>query len=433
MGLRSFVLDALWEGALARVNRERPVVVAITGTIGKTSVKELVAEVLKLTGKPVFKTPGNLNTNSGVPLALLGYIEPPSSALGWLGAALKALTPPKTKGFKAGVRPYFVLEYSSDATGDIPYLVGKIAPDISIVTAITPAHMQGYANFDELRQEKLSIFAGLQPGGLALVNADDPEQSVLPLSPHAAGYTSLRYGLRERNDQSVWATNLALTAQGLACTLHYKKDGKEQSLPLTTQLLSEPQLSGVLAAALVALHQGVELAALKECLESYVLPPGRGRLLQGVRDITIIDETYNASPASVVSALNSLKELGASLKRRRVAVLGRMNELGDTAEQYHLEIAAAAATACDAVVFVGQYADLMREKAVASGMKPESITVFSDTKSVCDKAEQVTRKGDIVLVKGSQNGVRLEQFVKRIMLHPELASKLLVRQTARWK
>ncbi|MBU6389012.1 UDP-N-acetylmuramoyl-tripeptide--D-alanyl-D-alanine ligase [Patescibacteria group bacterium] len=426
--LREYILRRLWHGVAKRIRMEKPYIIAMTGTVGKTSAKEAIALVLNQAGRTVLKTSGNMNTETGVALSLLGFSVSPKG-LHWLSAIFASWFPPT---WPADPRPCYIVEFSADKPGDISFLAGKLPFQAGVLTVITPVHMQFYANLDQLIAEKTSLFQGLQPDGYAVLNADDPNQTAVSLSLPKV----IWYGIREKptNRAGVWARNLELTDKGLAFQLDFiaarKMDSiaKEQPHSLTIQstLIGRHQVYSLLAAAAVGFGERVAFAKIKKALEEYVVPNGRGKIIAGQKDTLIVDDSYNASPAAVVAGLRMLRPLAK--KRRVVAILGRMNELGDLAETAHKEVARAAAGSVDYLVAVGQYEKLMLKEAKAAGLAPDKMLGFATTEQLADKLEQFVRRGDLLYFKGSQNGVQLERAVKRIMARPQDAQHLLVRQ-----
>lgn len=420
----------LWSKAHRTIARVKPAVIAITGTIGKTSTKEAVAAVLAAAGDSVIKTHGNLNTPVGVALSILGYTAVPTTLMGWVG-----LMPKIAVGRGAAAKRY-VLEYGADRPGDIDWLARQLPLDIAVITRITPAHMQAYANFEELIKEKFSIAKGLGDQGLLVLNGDDPV-----LVEHGAQFPRvLWYGLKERPTKKVgvWAHGLELTSKGWKFQLQYaaakRMDGigteQSSSQVIQSQLFGRHQLYSLVAAAAVGLQQQIPLKKICKALEEYQLPAGRGRRIAGRKEVTILDDTYNSSPEAVKQGMDMVAEVTG---RRRVAILGNMNELGAIAEKAHKEVAAYAASRVDFLVVVGEFASQMVEAAIQAGKASHEVIGFRTPEQLFHKLDQVVKKGDLVYIKGSQNGVRLERAVERLMAHPEQAAELLVRQSAYWK
>lgn len=428
--LRSFLVAILWSRFLQKVSREHPKVITTTGSVGKTSAKEAIALVLEGSEQPVFKTWGGLNTEIGVPLSFLGFKEMPTGLGGAVKLLARLIFPPRNA--KNG---YYVLEYSADKPGDIAYLTQKLAGNIRVITKIAPTHMGAYISFQELVTEKLSLLDDMHGNDIAILNADDPEQKT-------GNKNVLWYGFSEsKNKPGVWGREIQQTEKGLQFTIVFnlkqamdgvvKKSAKTHSITVQTQLIGKHQLYSLLAAAAVAFQEGIPAATIKKQLELYMLPAGRGRLIEGVKGITIVDDTYNSSPESVKAGLQMLKPFAKD--RRVVAILGTMNELGDLAEKAHQEVAEVAAKTTDYLIVTGPEGPSMIKAAKKVGMPAHNVIQFKSPEQLIYKIDQLLKKEDVVYIKGSQNNVRLERLVERIMAHPKQAPSLLVRQSAYWK
>lgn len=398
--LRPLLLLLLWRAVSKIVRAENPRVIVVTGSIGKTSTKEAIAAVLDSSEYPVIKTEGNLGTDTGVPLSLLGFSELPAR-LGWISVLFRALRPPFQQFAK---RPYYVLEYSSDKPGDLQFLTKQLPADVGVISQVAPVHLQAFPNFDALIKEELAVIDGLTASGVLVLNAADPIQTNSNL----------------RGKEAVW--------YGKDYTASLKSEGLELRLATgeiyQTAVFGRHQLLPILAAVAVGKLEGLPYQHIAVGVAKYQVPPGRGRILKGKQGISIIDDTYNASPEAVKAALQMLVELASS--RRTVAILGRMNELGERAEELHRQVAANAKV--DLLVLVGEFAGIMQEAAEAAGTKKTAIVTFQTPELCLAGIEGLLKPKDLVLIKASQNGMRLERVVKLLLENPAEASNL-VRQS----
>lgn len=403
--LRPVLLYLLWHGVKRKVGFERPRVIAVTGSIGKTSAKEAIATVLETSGFPVVKTHGNLGTDIGVPLSLFGFEELPSR-LGWLLVLWRALFPPCLRYEK---RPYYVLEYSSDKPGDIAFLTGKLPADVGVVTTVAPVHMQFFPDLKALVVEELAVSHGLNAGGSLIANADDPHQAIL----------------RQEHVETIWYGMEGIEIDRSEAGLAFTRGG----IRYQTSLIGVHQLYPLLAAIAVGESEGVSSENILRQVAAYQVPAGRGRLLQGKNGLTIIDDTYNSSPKAVKAALLMLKEIAG--KRPTIAVIGHMNELGERSEELHREVAAAASSV-DRLVLVGPHGEAMRDSAVQAGLPTDRIVVFQTSEECLERFAELVFNDEVILIKASQNGMRLERLVKSLLADPADA-KQLVRQSLTWK
>lgn len=383
-------------------------IVAVAGSIGKTSTKLAIAGLLGQTMR-VRHQAGNYNDRVTVPLVLFGQDEPSLfNILAWLklfGANQAMLSHPY---------PYdvVVVELGTDGPGQMQQFA-YLRPDISVVTAVSPEHMEYFKTLDMVAQEELAVF---EYSGQVLVNADDISGRYL------AGRTFLEYSLTSRQAK-YFATAQPQALQGQ--TLHIQMPRAE--LKASVQYIGGQGAKFGLAAAAVADMLGIKSGAIAAGLPKLVPFAGRMQVLAGLHDSTLIDDTYNASPLAVCAALDVL--YGAKTTQR-IAILGSMNELGEYSEQAHREVG----TYCDPkklamVVTIGHEAEAW----LAPAAKKQDCTVhsFMSPYEAGEFVSQKLKKGAVVLAKGSQNGVFAEEALKPLLANPADAAKL-VRQSSSW-
>ncbi len=370
-------LDFLIGEATEKLRRLGPDVVAITGSMGKTTTRTAVLAVLR-EGFAVVASEGNKNTPLGLSLLLLN------------------------RAFDADTK--LVLEMGARLEGDIRELCHVFPPTVSIVTNVRGVHVETFGSIDGVQREKSELVRALGPGGTACLNGDDPR--VAQMADLNAGRT-LRYGT------------------GAAC------DVRPDRITATLPILGEHAVYTALAAFSAGLALGMSDEAINRGLER--IEPEKGRLnrLRGQGGSTLIDDTYNASPDATLSALRVLETLDGT---RRIAFLGDMLELGETEVEEHARVLAAAARAADHVHAVGA---LMAQAVETLPREQRAAITLHDASS--DLAASIRsgqvyepRADDVVLVKGSQ-GTRMER-ISEALLHPDLdAANVLPRQTESWK
>lgn len=345
-------------------------VIGVTGSVGKTSTKELVADVLSYRF-PVHRSPGNLNSESGLPLALLG-----------LGPHHR----------------YAVLEMAMYAVGDIALLCRLARPRYGIVTTIGPVHLERLGSMARIVQAKGELVEALPKDGLAVLNADDPYVRSLAAKSAAP---IVWYG------QSTGATVRATDVEGHGLEgLSFRLRFGRLAQKVRTALIGRHHVSTALAAAAMALHLGMSFAEVVEALER-ARPALRLQPLPGKRGTTVLNDTYNASPASVKAALDLLAEVPG----RHVAVLGDMRELGAMEEAGHREVGRYAAERAQALVAVGALGRLIGEEAARAGCL--EVHFAPDAAAACQLLDDLLQPGDVVLVKGSR-ALALEQVVAHL-------------------
>jgi UDP-N-acetylmuramoyl-tripeptide--D-alanyl-D-alanine ligase len=366
------VADALAAlGAIAAGWRRRfePLVVGVTGSIAKTSTKEAVATVLS-TRLRTLRNEGNLNNEIGLPLTLLR-----------LGPEHEAA----------------VLEMGMYLGGEIADLARMARPRIGVVTAVQPVHLSRIGSLDAIEAAKGELLEALPPDGRAILNADDP--IVRSMGTRSAA-RSMSYGFADDADVGAEAV-VSAGLDGMRFVL--RADGVRR--PVTIPTLGRLSVHNALAAAAVGRAAGLSLDEIGDGLAAGWSAPHRAELVR-LGSVTLVDDTYNASPRSVIAALDLL----AGLPGRRGAVLGEMLELGEAAEEGHRAVGEAAARTVDWLVVVGSGASGVADGALAAGMEPARIVRVRDAETALEAIPPRLRDGDVVLLKASR-GIALDRVV----------------------
>ncbi len=415
---KKLVLNFLLLLARIRLKRLRLFIIGVTGSIGKTSVKDAIYTILR--GRyPVYRSEKSYNTEFGMPLAILGQPSGFSSALKWIFVLIGAMW---NAFFGGRNMQMLVVEMGVDKPGDMLQLLKLVRPQVGVLININPVHLgEGqFRDLDDIFLEKKKLIESLPEKGVAILNADDPYVVSLRDSVHCK---KIFYGFSEIADLRVLQTKTS--TQGLEFTVSYRDELVSGRLPL----LGGFQVYVILPALAVALSQGYTLEEAIAGLSAYKLPAGRMNPIEGINETLIIDSSYNASPEAVREALEVLKQS----EGRRIAVLGNMNELGDYTDEKHREIGKYAAGRTDILFTVGDDARLISEEAKKHGFPARAVAHFQNANSAAEHIRQILQKGDTLLVKGSQNNVRLERLVKALMKHPEKSRELLTRQEPEWE
>ncbi|MBI2639269.1 MAG: hypothetical protein HYW90_00035 [Candidatus Sungbacteria bacterium] len=412
--------------AKATIRRYQPVIIGITGSVGKTSTREAIYTVLKAKYR-VRRSEKNYNTEIGVPLTILGVKHHGRNIIKWISALIRV-------AIRILIRAHeypeiLVLEMGADRPGDIKYLVGIAKPFIAVMTAIgeIPAHVEFFSGPLELAEEKAELFKALPPDGFAVYNIDD--EAVVEVKERTpARKTS--FGFDEHANFRIANYEIRILAKDGKDTpdgVSFKIEHKESVVPIRLHDgFGKPQVYAAAAACSVGFLFRLNLVEISQALEGYVPPPGRSRFLPGIKGSWIIDDSYNASPESTRAGLELLGKLPA---RRRISVLGDMLEIGKYTEEAHRVIGDYAAEVCDILFTVGDRAKFIADEA---RVKKTEVFVFDNPTDAGRKLDEILREGDLVLVKGSQ-AMRLEKTVEEIMAEPERAKELLVRQDEEWR
>ncbi len=351
-------------------------VVAITGSAGKTTTKDTIAELIGSRHR-VVKNAGNLNNHLGLPLSLLELRH---------GADVA------------------VMELGMNHAGEIRTLVDVATPEVRVWTNVGEAHIGHFGSADAIADAKAEIMEGASAETLLVANADDDR--VMTRVPSFAGRT-VTFGLSERaNVRAVDVEDLGL-------------DGTRAELvtaagtrPLKVPLLGRGHLMNVLAGTAVALDMGIELDAIVECAARLKPSSRRGAVLRLPKGVTVIDDSYNSSPSALQRSLEVIARAWAA---RRIAVLGEMLELGDLSESLHRDCgrAAAASKLTKLYTIGGEPARLMGEAAIEAGLPRASVVHFANSTDAAPVIAGQVTSGDVVLVKGSR-GTRTDLVVEKL-------------------
>lgn len=410
------------------LKRHRPKIVAITGSVGKTSTKDTIYSVFP-SSVYVRKSAKSFNSEIGVPLTILGCPNGWSSPVIWTKNIFKGLF---VLFFKRKYPEWLVLEVGVDRPGDIKHLGSYLKPDVVIVTRLSkvPVHVEFFPSAEELYKEKGYLVRALKREGTLILNVDDPD--VERYKNIFSGET-IFYGVGP--GARVVASNYNIfyeesSGDKKPIGITFKVDYAGSSVPVKILgTLGRQSVYSALAAVSFGVSQGFNLVGMTEQLYSLNTPPGRMRLLDGVKESLIIDDSYNSSPTALSSALNTLKEIETS--GRKIAVLGDMMEIGEFSAEEHKKAGLLAATFCDILITVGIRSRQIAEGALQGEMSEKNIFQFEDSRKAGKHLELLIQKGDRALIKGSQ-AVRMERAVEEVMAEPKKKKELLVRQEKHW-
>lgn len=373
-------------GAFQRLHRTHPDLrtVGITGSVGKTSTKELAASVLSQRYN-TFRTQGNLNSEEGMPLSMLGLDLHHERA---------------------------VLEMGMYAVGEIRLLCQLGRPTVGVVTNVEPVHLERLGTIERIAQAKAELIQSLPSaadGGTAILNWDDPRVQAMAQMTDARIF---RYGLTP--EAELWATEIESSGlEGIRFRIHHRDGRKKvQRFYVKVPLLGRHSVHTALRAAAVGVVEGL---TWPEIIAGLQRTTGQLRLVlvKGINDSTIIDDTYNASPTSTLAALNLLADLQNGAHRRTVAVLGDMRELGSFEQEGHQSVGIRAAGVADLLVTVGELGHTIGEAALEAGMDAGSVFMFAHAEEAIAQLNGIIQPKDLVLVKGSR-AVGMDDVVQGI-------------------
>lgn len=412
------------------LQKYKPKIIAISGTVGKTSTKDAIYCVVskKLNAR---KSKKSYNSEIGIPLTVIGAKSGWNNPFLWIFNLLKGL---KILITKNDYPEWLILEAGVDRPKDMERITALIKPNIVVITALgeVPVHIEYFKEIEELIKEKAKILDVLKKEDYAILNEDD--KGVLDLK-EKINAQKISYGFGEnKKDLDFIASDYRIM---------YKKEG-EQEIPegITFKInykgnivpvrlynvFGKHMIYAALAAIAVGNILGFNLIEMAELLSQYKSPSGRLKLLKGIKNTLILDDSYNSSPIAVSAALDFLKDIPS---KRKIAVLGDMLELGKYTIEEHRKMGRKAKEAANLVFFVGPRSKFAAEEALAVGFKGSNIFEFSTSEDAKMVIQKKIKEGDLILIKGSQ-GMRMEKITEEIMANPEQKEELLARQEKEW-
>jgi UDP-N-acetylmuramoyl-tripeptide--D-alanyl-D-alanine ligase len=423
--LKSIVIFLLKKEAQAVLRKYRPKIVAVTGSVGKTSTKDAIHTALSRfyscrTSKKSF------NTDIGIPLTILDVPNASSNFFGWIRNLWDGLALILLPSFYPD---WLVLEVGADAPGDIQKITEWLKPDIVVVTRLAkvPVHVEFFASPEDLFNEKAHLVRALKREGTLILNADD--EDVLALRSLTESKTVL-FGSASGADISAARYQIVYGANKLAEGIAFDVVSGKETYPITLSgTVGEHHTYHILAALAVCKSLNESISEAAKAFKHHEPTPGRMRLVQGLKQTIIIDDSYNSSPVALEEALKTLAGVKA---KRRIAVLGDMLDLGKYSIDEHKKAGQIAAKVAKILITVGVRSRYMAESALDAGMKEDNVFQFDESREAGAFLQNMMKAGDAILVKGSQSGIRMERVVEEIMAHPEDKEKLLVRQDEEW-
>jgi UDP-N-acetylmuramoyl-tripeptide--D-alanyl-D-alanine ligase len=409
--------------AKATLSRYKPKIVGVTGNVGKTSTKIAIEAVLSQKFR-VRSSAKNFNNELGLPLSILGNWKKTGNWFFWLKVVIYGFF---RIIFKNPSYPeILVLEYGVDKPGDMKYLLNIARPQIGVVTAIgeIPVHVEFFTGKDQLAREKAILINQLPATGFVSLNADDITVYEMKDQTRAQIIT---FGFSEEADIKITSFETLFSKNLIGVTFKLGYGGS--FIPVRIEnVFGISQAYAAASAASIGLIFGVNLVNISEALSTYSSPSGRMKIIPGIKESYIVDDTYNAAPLAAENALKTLNELKA---KRKIAVLGDMLEIGKYTIEAHTKIGKIAAKTVDILITVGIRGKLIADSARKAGMQKNKIYHFNKIQEAGLFLQDEIKKDDVVLVKASQ-AARFEKIVKEIMNNPDEAKKILVRQNKEW-
>lgn len=407
------------------LHRHQPTIIAITGSVGKTSTKDAIYSVLKGSVK-ARKSQKSFNSEIGVPLSVLGLQNAWSNPFSWVRNIFDGLI---VALFSKNYPAVLVLETGVDRPGDMKRLTEWLKPDIVVLTRLpdVPAHVEYFNSPDEVIAEKMELVKALKPNGVLVYNHDDQKicEVIESVRQQSIGYS--RYAPSQFTASQDEVLYEGTKPVGLQFTLTHIDHSVVMQV---SESLGVQHAYNYAAAVAVASLFDISLTDAATSLSTHLPPNGRMRLIAGIKNTIIIDDTYNSSPVALERAIQTLHEL--KYAKRKIAVLGDMLELGQYSVREHERIGEQVASVANILITLGPRARKIAEGALEHGMDEATIFQYDQLERATTELKTMLTPGDVVLVKASQ-GLRAECLVSGIMADFDLAQNVLVRQDTSWK
>lgn len=419
-GLISTYLFILKLFAKLQLLKNKPLIIGITGSAGKSSCTKIVASTLGKHFTVKYTKKGNSET--GIPFEILDIPVDNYSFLHWAMTILLAI---KQLLFNWEKYSILVAEMGIDsnkAPKDMNTLLGIIRPEIGILLNANNVHLQyfhGEKSTQAVANEKGKLLISLPENGLAIYNGDQAEFNYLAKKIKA---NQKLFSVNETTKADIQLTNHSVSLSG--STFEFKFHGKHYHLNFSKQLLFRESFGSFAAAILIAERLGIETQTIiSDIEETFKVLPGRGRLLSGIKQTLIIDSSYNSSLDPTTATLRLLPQLKND-HHRTIAVLGDMRELGEKAKSDHEKLEKHAVANADLIFSVGPLTN--------EYFKHPKIKKYLNPFTALSAIKNELRKGDIILIKGSQNTILLESIVEELLANPQDKNQLC-RQTPYWE
>jgi len=422
---KKFIVLILTIEARILLARHKPKIIAITGSVGKTTMKDAIYSILKK-HYPTRKSEKSFNSDIGVPLTVLGLPNAWSNPFLWIKNIIDGFF---IAVFTRHYPTYLILETGVDRPGDMKKLASWVKPDILVLTRFpdVPVHVEFFSTPEAVVREKMYLADALKPCGVVVYNHDDQiiQRELSQVRQQTIGYSRyLTSQFTASADKIIYnddvPTGISFTVENIGDTAEVRINGA----------VGEPVVYTATGAIAVATECGISLSNSVAALKELMPPPGRLRIIKGLKGSILIDDTYNSSPIAVEQALATLKEI--KYAKRKIAVLGDMLELGRFSSREHERVGELVASTADVLITVGVRARKIAEAALNRGMSEKVIFQYEDVAKTGKELQVFLEPGDVVLVKASQS-IRAEKIIEEVMQEPELASTLLVRQDSGWQ
>lgn len=431
--MKNFIEKQLRIVAKKILIKYKPTVVGITGSVGKTSAREAVYSIL-ISGKQVRMSSDFYNNWVGSALTIIGIKGGGRSNLKWLLDIFRGYL---ILFKKVDYPEILVLEMAVEGPGEMKQFADFVSLDIAVITHISESHIEYFKDIDSIVKEKFGITKCLKKDGLLILNSDNKYlQKIKRENKDNPKFKIIDYGFEQKAEIEASNSELNLPREfdktldkaGLTFRISHEGNFVPVYLP---NVFGKEQVYAAMVATTIGLQVGFNLVQIAERLGNYMSPTGRLKLLPGIKKTLILDDTYNASPVSMKSAIETLGRMPDIIHNQevmKIAVLGDMNGLGDLTDRAHRAIGRLVVeNNIDVLITVGQKAEIITKGALKKGLPEEAMFKFGKVEEAGKFLQEKMKQGDIILIKGSEE-MRMERIVKEIMMEPLKADVLLVQR-----
>jgi UDP-N-acetylmuramyl pentapeptide synthase len=422
---KSLIVSILTLEAKIMLKRAKPIIIAVTGNVGKTSTKDAIFTVLKDTFR-TRKSQKSFNSEIGVPLSILALPNAWDSVWGWTQNIIDGFF---VAFFSRNYPQVLVLEMGVDRPGDMAKVTSWVKPDIVVMTRLpdVPVHVEYFGTPEAVVAEKMELVKALKPDGVFIYNHDDTKLQEVSKEVRQKSFGYSRYlpsHFMTSEDKIIYHDDVPV---GMSLSLAHLDE--RVTVRIEGSIGAQHNYT-IAAAAAVAHYLDISLEQVANALQGHASAPGRMQIIKGLKHSIIIDDTYNASPAAMELALQTLGEIRGA--KRKIAVLGDMMELGQYSSIEHERIGALVPKFADMLLTLGVRSRKIAEGALENGLSEKVIWQYDDIARAGRELQNLLEPGDVVLVKASQS-IRAERVVEEVMAEPERASVLLARQDTAWQ
>lgn len=430
---KKIVVKILTIESKAVLYKYKPKIIAVTGSVGKTSTKDAIFSILK-NHFYVRKSQKSFNSDIGVPLTILGVPNGYNNPIKWMKNILEGLA---LIFFKNHYPKILVMEVGADSPGDILNIAKWLRPDTAVVTRFpeVPVHVEFFPSPAAVIDEKKNLLRFLKPYGFVILNGDD--EKVLDLK-NEFKFKSFTYGMGDNNDVKGGNAQFFYKDEdkdGVCVVdgINFKVDVDGKSVPINLKgVLGVGHIYAVLSAIAVGASEGLNIIDMVNSINTTYDPqPGRMRIIEGIKSSTIIDDTYNSSPIALQKAIETLRDI--QCHGRKIALLGDMMELGKYTKEEHEKAGQLVGSFADLLLCVGPRSKFIIEGAMNKGMSEKNILHFEDSRKAGLYLQNIIQEGDLILAKGSRWATRMERAVEEVMAEPLKKKDLLVGQEEEYR